>query len=281
MNSENTKWLRVSRSRPCPVCKRPDWCLVAPDGSAAICARTESDRRCGEAGYLHKLRDTGATYRRVQRTRTVAASIPAPAFTELSERYRRAAIPTMIERFALQLGVSTESLIRLAVGWDGESWTFPMRNPAGNIVGIRRRLPNGRKLAAKGGKEGLFIPADLPASGLLLVSEGPTDTAALLTLGFAVIGRPSCLGGVRYCCELARGRPAVVVADADDPGRRGAEALANTLRVYCLDVRVIVPPFASKDARDWVRSGARAADVQAAIAQAEAVRFSVKAVHRV
>src|SRR5947208_3140679 len=45
----------VSASIPCPVCKKPDWCLVAPDGSAAICQRVESAKKCGEAGWLHLL----------------------------------------------------------------------------------------------------------------------------------------------------------------------------------------------------------------------------------
>ena len=51
-------WLRVSNARPCPVCHKPDWCLVAADGSAAICARVleGSVKRCGEAGWLHRLR---------------------------------------------------------------------------------------------------------------------------------------------------------------------------------------------------------------------------------
>jgi len=50
---------RVTRSRPCPVCGKPDWCLVAPDGSAAICPRVKEGalRKCGDAGYLHILTD--------------------------------------------------------------------------------------------------------------------------------------------------------------------------------------------------------------------------------
>ena len=46
---------------PCPVCGKPDWCLVAEDGSAAICARIEegSVKRCGDAGWLHILRENG------------------------------------------------------------------------------------------------------------------------------------------------------------------------------------------------------------------------------
>ena len=50
---------RVTKSEPCPICTKSDWCLYAEDGSAAICARTEqgSTKRCGDAGWLHILRD--------------------------------------------------------------------------------------------------------------------------------------------------------------------------------------------------------------------------------
>ena len=50
---------RVKKDRPCPVCCKPDWCLIAEDGSAAICARIEdgSLKKCGSAGFLHVLRD--------------------------------------------------------------------------------------------------------------------------------------------------------------------------------------------------------------------------------
>jgi len=46
-------WQRVSPRRPCPICGRASWCMVAgPDDSptAVICPRTPSDKRAGEAG---------------------------------------------------------------------------------------------------------------------------------------------------------------------------------------------------------------------------------------
>ena len=51
------KMQRVSKTNPCPVCSKQDWCLYAKDGSAAICQRIEegSKKRCGDAGWLHVL----------------------------------------------------------------------------------------------------------------------------------------------------------------------------------------------------------------------------------
>jgi DNA primase len=154
-----------------------------------------------------------------------------------------------------------------------------MSDASGLVVGIRLRRPDGRKLSVRGGKEGLFIPADLPDGGRLLICEGPTDTAALLDLGFSAVGRPSCTGGTRHLVELVRlRRPSelVIVADGDGPGQRGAEGLAATLAAYCAVVRVITPPAPHKDARAWKQAGATAGDVVALIDAAPVRRLQIR-----
>ncbi len=51
------KMRRVSRLGPCPICGQPDWCLVDPQGTMAICPRTPEGaiKDLGEAGYLHEV----------------------------------------------------------------------------------------------------------------------------------------------------------------------------------------------------------------------------------
>lgn len=277
MNSLN-EWRRVTRSAPCPVCEHADWCTVAADGTAACCMRIESPKRLRNGGYLHRL---GPADRRPERARrvvlsTVAPAEPGPDLATLAAQYRAAVNQFALVRLVAELGVDRAALWRLGIGWDGEAWTFPMRDAVGRVVGIRRRLPSGRKLSVLGGREGLFVPDDLPASGLLLVTEGPTDCAALLGLGFACIGRPSCAGGVALVGNLARGRDVVIVADADEPGRRGAHALALALVLLCPMVRTIYPPDGTKDAREWTRRGATRVDIERAIAAAEPMRLGIK-----
>lgn len=276
VTAPTTNWLRVSRRKPCPVCGRPDWCLLAADGSAAICARTAegSVRRAGEAGWLHRLGDSAWTPPAV-RSRTIEISSPAN-LGALAEKYQTAVHPAELRLFAASLGVTTDSLVRLRIGWDGSAWAFPMVDASGTVIGIRRRLPNGRKLSVRGGREGLFIPTDLGTPDCLMICEGPTDTASLITLGFSAIGRPSCAGGVKIITEMIqhmRPAEAIVVADHDAPGQRGAASLAAVLRLYSR-TRVITPPM--KDVRAWVNAGATAADITALIAAAPIGRLVIR-----
>ena len=247
--------------------------------------RVESPKRLRNGGFLHRLCADSA-WRDRRRTRSVAIAMRCGPgggtnFSRLAERYRAAVNQFDLIRLAADLGVDHRTLIRLGIGWDGQAWTFPMRDADGRVTGIRRRLPDGRKLSVRGGREGLFVPDDLPASGVLLIAEGPTDTAALLGLEFAAIGRPSCRGGVRLVCELTRGREIVVVSDNDwnGAGQRGAAALASVMRVHCRSVRLIHPPDGAKDARAWVSAGATRADLLEVIGRTNVLSLAVSANH--
>ncbi len=116
-------WQRVSRSWPCPVCGKADWCVYAgPDDSptVALCARVESPKRVGEAGWLHVLRDDGSPRRPSRRTvPTAAPAIGAAAidFGRMAEQYRGILHPGALRTLADSLGVSVESLCRLGIGW--------------------------------------------------------------------------------------------------------------------------------------------------------------------
>ena len=50
-------WVRVSRSHPCIVCSRPDWCGITRDGSVAHCMRVPSEHPCPSGGWFHFLKD--------------------------------------------------------------------------------------------------------------------------------------------------------------------------------------------------------------------------------
>ena len=276
MNQSN--WQRVSKERPCPICERWDWCLIAPDGSAVICPRvaTGAVKQIGEAGWLHQLTD-GTNWRtKTAYRRTTPVAVARPDRNDLralARTFQDAVAPHRLEKFAGGLGVASSSLDRLAAGWCSSSaaWSFPMTDARGRVLGIRLRTDSGKKFAVKGGNEGLFIPAGLECSKTLLLPEGPTDTAAILDLGFTAVGRPNDRGGRRLLVDLIRRqKPAtvVIVADRDEreQGMVAATGLAGVLTLHHRDVRVIIPPAGVKDARQWVQLGADRGDIEQAIA---------------
>ncbi len=268
---------RVSKRNPCPICGRPDWCLIADDGSACICQRVSegSVKRCDEAGFLHILRNDDDRRTRPQ-VRTVRLDLSTESMFNiggLAAEWAAVVNMTDLEAFADSLGVSATSLVRLRIGWaePHRAWCFPMHSPDGRqVLGICLRSPTGRKWSVRGGKEGLFLPTGMDYSGPLLITEGPTDTAAGLDLGFEVVGRPSCAGGARLLVELVKMRrpvAVVVVSDNDDngAGQRGAENLASILLPYVVSLKDIRPPDGIKDLRAWKQSGATHSDIQAVI----------------
>ena len=176
------------------------------------------------------------------------------------------------------LGIPSAGLIRLGVGWSAEhnATTWPMSDESNMVVGVRlRSMRTGRKWSVPGGKAGFFLPKDL-SKGMdrLFVTEGATDTAAFLSLGFDCIGRPSCNGAVSIATSIVkrlRPKEVVIVADADinGAGQRGADSLALALTPVCPRVRIIYPQDEINDARQWVCEGATAEDVMKIVRAAE------------
>ena len=253
--------LRVSKAHPCPVCEKPDWCLIAADGSAAICARVSegSRKKAGDAGWLHVL--AGDTARRFEarsrRPRRVERKYDGPKvdFVKLAREYRQRISRRQIDMLAKTLGVTAASLVRLGVGWDGEAFCFPMCDESGRVIGIRRRFGNGRKLCVTGSSNGLFIPEGVDGGGLLMVCEGPTDTAVALDMGFDAVGRPNCNSKVKMTARYVGTRQVTIIADNDVAGIDGAKILARELAVSGRKVRIIVPPLGVKDLRQWKKQG--------------------------
>lgn len=270
-------WIRVNKQHRCPICKHDTWCMIAKDDGAILCMRTESPKSLelvsGETGWIHQQGSEVAT-----RRREVYAPEPVSGFLDIDAILRRWSMdtfPAEISRLGEMLGVSARSLTWLGVAWSKQhnAWAFPMRDGAGKAVGIRLRAEDGAKWAVTGSHQGLFIPSYISGDGPLLMPEGPTDTAALMDLGFDVIGRPSCSGGVREIRAYLKGhrRDVVIVADADKAdkngvkaGERGAESLAAAL-TEAKSVKIIYP-LKGKDARQWKSLGATSGLIKAVIA---------------
>lgn len=282
------------KGRPCPKCGGRD--RFAPmkdldDRGAVLCRSCHhgsTDPRCGDG--IAALRwwlgvDTSAALRWLSSFLGTVASahypqVMVPAVRpqvarslsdndqrrfELMAQMFRANLKTGAERkVADDLGVHPDTLRRLSVGWSQShcATTWPMRDGAGKVIGIRIRCPRtARKWATTGSMAGLFYDPELMNMNdpidRLWACEGPTDTAALLTIGLDVVGVPSAGGAADLVLALARRllpREVVIVADRDNAGWRGAERLSDALMIVA-QVRVITPPHGIKDSRAWVGAG--------------------------
>lgn len=282
----NAKWVRVNKKRRCQYCGKGDWCTYSDEIGLALCMRVESDRPSNNSmgGWLHK---TGEGYapRFVQPIRRAIEDKPIDAAGMLM-KWANNTEYEKLDNFGLQLGVDTDALAALGCAWAGRDWqqniekrawatpcwAFPMSDAGGRVIGIRLRGEGGGKWSVKGSANGLFIPSEFPfvADDTLFLTEGPTDTAAGMTIGLHAIGRPSCSacdGMVVQYVQRKRVRRVVIVTDNDQPdkhgviaGRRGAEKLQRTLPIFSA---IWVPPV--KDIREYVNLGGTRRMIEASV----------------
>lgn len=280
-------WIRVSNESPCEVCGRPDFCTRSTDGTVAKCMRIESEKKAtGEfGGWIHRINGKPMAAVFVAKRETVERDWSEVAQSTFD---RGAAIRVEL---ATSLGVSVLSLERLFIGAGYDDYrslsysTWPEKRQGGKVLGIIRRynVPvsdgGGNKLTMNGSKHGLYLPLDWwRGEGPVIVCEGGSDTAALLTLGLSAIGRPSNVGGVNHLigalgdCE----RPIIILGERDRkaerigqtsqckqycqgcswcwPGLYGAKETASRLKASMSRKRILwrLPPNGFKDAREWL-----------------------------
>ncbi len=273
------RWVGADADHPCPVCGKPDWCLIEDSGSTVLCQRVESLRRIGDAGWWHEIAsqppfvccgDRGDDH-------------PAPTvlFPELRDELVAALTQDRMDAFVEATGLDEQILRQMQMGWASRAraYAFPMRDGRGSVIGIRLRALDGRKWAVRGSTSGIFIAGTPQNDSYVLMPEGPTDTAALAEVGFECWGRPAAMGGGRFIEDRLRLRMSVrqdrptlvVVADNDEDkghfqnaGRVGAERLAARLSRYRCPVKVLYPTK-GKDAREWVDWGANYETIRSVI----------------
>jgi len=249
---------RVNRERRCPVCGHDSWCGFSLDGGRllVVCMRTPSGRPSANGGWVHLLEGGAVASPPADAVRDVRP-VGEDARREIRTRYRRwLSFGLPLAPAAGILGLRQEWLAEYgAAATDATGdLVIPMLD-CGSVVGVRVRRADGRKYSWPGSRNGLFMPKSPMSDGqVAVVAEGPTDAAALWGLGFYALGRPDCLsvpGLVASTLQRMGVSRAVIIADRDEPGIRGATKLAKTLRGARVSSSVLVPPDGVKDARDW------------------------------
>jgi len=276
-----TTWVRVTRAAPCPICARPDWCGISADGAVVRCMRVESPRPCraDAGGWLHRLTD--APRARGPIARPLPVRVPVRDFAALARRYFDDLSDRQLQALSDQLGLEAGPLRAIGVGWTGRAYSFPMRDGAGVVVGIRLRHPRtGQKWSEKGGREGCFLPWPRQQHGRLMLPEGASDAAVCVQFGLDVAGRPSCGGGTRIVAELAKGRDVVILIDRDDAGVRGGKSLAAAILPLVTGLRIVAPPPDAKDLREALQHGLTRERLLSMVEEQPVRRLSLREVRR-
>lgn len=260
------EWVNVADVKmKCPVCGRPDWCLLSICGKKIICPRVKSNVVMGSAGYLHKVFDNGLCSDKVPRKRRSNRCVN---WRSLARQYYRKGHrnPRRMEALSTELCLPIDNLRKKwGVGWDGDAYTIPAKNGAEELIGIMRRFPDGEKIWVSRSRNGLFIPKIKTWSGNLFICEGFSDAATLIELGFRALARSNCQTGLDYIKDLLHrksGIGQVAIVGDNDPrnvhgnvGQRGATKLARQLYggEYCVAVTDV--PEKYKDMRQWIQQG--------------------------
>lgn len=225
--------------------------------------RVESDRPSKNAmgGWLHTLDERNRKIHIAARPRNEA---PRPTInaSKLMLEYSAHTKPEWIDALAQELGVTPESLTSLECAWASEhrAWAFPMCDGYGWKVGIRLRAKDGSKWAVSGSRQGIFLPVS-HEQRTAYICEGPTDTAAAMSIGLYAIGRPCCSGGVseiQTCLSRMDIHRVVIIADNDKPGLGGASRLSASVNLP--SCTLVLP---CKDMREFVRMGGDACTLMA------------------
>lgn len=245
------RMLRVQKLHiKCPICKKPDWCLIADDGTACICTRISegSTKKVGKAGWLHITGDFKPIKYRVPEKKYVDWNRWATRFTiQLGEN--REAFGNLCK----DIGLNPISTLRFYIGWHRGWLTIPVYGLDGKIAGIQRRQGKVKRYM-KHSSMGVFVPSAFfqNPSEIVAVTEGWTDTVTALEYGYNAIGRVNAWVGneeVLYYVKRKKATKVLFFADRNDDGvgLAGAEECRDLLDTNGLQTRVILTP--EKDLR--------------------------------
>ncbi len=142
---------------------------------------------------------------------------------------------------SLDWKIPLDILDMYCIGWDGQAWTFPMRDDYGSIIGMQRRFVDTTKYCVNGSQLGLFTP--ICSNKNVVITEGLSDATVATHLGYFGIGKPSAGFGEqivrKYLENINYAGTIIIVADNDSAGVASKVKLQIALEEW--DTKVIVP----------------------------------------
>lgn len=242
---------RVSRRMKCPVCGKPDWCLVSDDKAFVLCARISlgSRREYQGFGWLH----TGSTFtppKRLVKNPGSNANIENVFNVHINLSFDvRELMP-----LAAHLKIDIATLSNMGIGTDGSVYYTPMYDADRKIIGLKCRNLSGQKWCVKGSRLGVCYSRDFRDYQNVYICEGESDTAAMVGQGYNAIGRASATScGTILASLLKNAMDIIIVADYDKHGR-GFSSACKLAKHFDRSVDIVLQRT-HKDIRAWINSG--------------------------
>lgn len=188
----------------------------------------------------------------------------------MADRYVQGMTPALLRQLAEHRKLPIEAFITWGIGWNGRSYTIPVRDQRGRVVDIRRYALGGRVMSTAGVQTGLLGAEWLPKlpSASVYICEGEWDAVALRWLfgKLAVAGVVLALPGAGVFkpewIPWVSGRRVHTLYDKDAAGEAGEHVAFTRLKNNTQKLTFTHwPPDLPDgfDVRDWVTQGALAA----------------------
>lgn len=253
-NTAASQWREASSEEPCPVCSKPDWCaLVGPEGDpeAVVCMRVESGNQRGNGGWLHQLRKSpvGSAAPRQKGSRS-----GNPKKYYLAEADAIKAAERIVGREHSRRWEYREDngvIVGYTLRWDATASEEKTIRPLslldlGWTIGA---MPAPRPL--------LHLPELLDANEVLIV-EGEKCVDSARSIGLVATtwcGGSSSVDKTNW--RPLSGKCITIWPDNDEPGRKAASRIAQTLLELDppAEVRIVEPPAGlpeKSDIADWL-----------------------------
>jgi len=239
----------------CPVCGKPDGCLVAEEGTAAICSRVSegSIRKVGKGpfagGWLHILGDFESKKYEVPPKPHINWNRIAVRCARVLSEHREE-----FSSFCQLTKINPISALRFFIGYYDGWITIPMYGRNKRISGIQKRKgPLKRHMEYS--DMGVFIPASFfqYQCKTLAVCEGWSDTLTACEYGFNAIGKMNAFVGddlvLLYAKEI-KCKKVILFADNNENGvgLDGANDTASLLEKGGFPTKIVLTP--EKDLRE-------------------------------
>lgn len=168
---------------------------------------------------------------------------------------------TAKEALAKEAGLSTQKKIVQTYNYEDESGTLLFQTVRYDPKDFKQRRPDGKGNWIYNLHGVRVVPYNLPevikAKSIIIV-EGEKDVEALRGIGLTASCNP--MGAGKWKTEYAQyfiGKTVVIIPDNDEPGKRHAETVAESLKGIAASIKVVgLPGLPEKgDISDWLAQG--------------------------